>query len=172
MSISARKKFIVENSSYGTTPFTFTASHMDYYSLFLKAMIPLIGGLVLVIIATFIFPPVSGLIGLVLYLYLFAYISVKSTNLLYGSTMLDRHGFDSDMETKAYLILITGNTLASVITLGIFYPWAHIRAIRYKLDHLALEAKGDLDNFIAQEQKQVSALGDEASDFFDFDIGL
>jgi len=167
-----QKKFIVENSSYGTSPFRFTASHRDYYSLFLKATIPLITGLVLVVIATFIFPPVSGLIGLVLYLYLFAYISVKSTNLLYNSTMLDHHGFDADLETKGYLILITGNTLASVITLGIFYPWAHIRAIRYKLDHLSLEAKGDLNSFIAQEQKQVSALGDEAGDFFDLDIGL
>ena len=59
-----------------------------------------------------------------------------------------------------------------VFTLGIFYPWAHVRTLSYKLDHLKLTVQGDLDNFIAQKQKKVSALGDEASDFFDFDIGL
>jgi uncharacterized membrane protein YjgN (DUF898 family) len=31
---------------------------------------------------------------------------------------------------------------------------------------------GDLDSFIAKEQKQVSAVGEEMGDFLDFDFGL
>ncbi|MCP4671150.1 MAG: DUF898 domain-containing protein, partial [Desulfobacula sp.] len=166
------RKFVVENSSYGNVTFTFTASHKDYYGLFFKALIPLIIGLVIAAIAATVFPPGAILVSMVLYLYLFAYISVKSTNLFFNSAMLDQHEFEADLETKGYLILIVTNTLASVITLGIFYPWAHIRTIRYKLNHLILIANGDLDNFVAQKQKEVSALGDEAGDFFDLDIGL
>ncbi len=166
------RKFVVENSSYGNVPFTFTASHKDYYTLFFKALIPLIIGLVITAITAWVFPPGGILISMVLYLYLFAYISVKSTNLFFNSTILERHEFEADLETKGYLILIVSNTLASVLTLGIFYPWAHIRAIQYKFDHLALIANGDLDNFVAQKQKEISALGDEAGDFFDLDIGL
>lgn len=166
------RKFVVENSSYGNVLFSFTASHKDYYGLFLKALIPLIIGLVIVGIAAMVFPPGSVLVILVLYLYLFAYISVKSTNLFFNSTMLNRHEFDANLETKGYLILIVSNTIAIVLTLGIFYPWAHIRTVRYKLNHLILLVNGDLDHFVAQKQKEVSALGDEAGDFFDFDIGL
>jgi uncharacterized membrane protein YjgN (DUF898 family) len=33
-------------------------------------------------------------------------------------------------------------------------------------------AKGDLDQFVAAELKETSALGDELSDFLDFDFGL
>jgi len=167
-----QKKFMVENSSYGKTPFIFTATHKEYYRLVLKALIPTISAIVLTALAGMFLPPAAGLVFLVLYLYLFAYFSVASTNLLYNSALLDRHEFKADMETKDYLILITGNTLASVLTLGIFYPWAHIRTLRYRLDHLTLVARGDLDHFVVREHEQVSALGDEAGNLFDLDIGL
>ncbi|WDP89835.1 MAG: DUF898 domain-containing protein [Desulfobacter sp.] len=170
--IFRQKKFIVENYSYGTASFEFTATHRDYYAMVLWALIPIIIGAVLMGIASVIFPPVASLVAIVLYLYLFAYFSVKTTNLIFNSTLLGRHSFDADLEIKGYLGLIIVNTLASVVTLGIFYPWAHVRTVRYKLDHLVFMAKGDLDNFIAQEQEEVSALGEEAGDFFDLDIGL
>jgi uncharacterized membrane protein YjgN (DUF898 family) len=47
-----------------------------------------------------------------------------------------------------------------------------VRTLRYKLEHLTLVASSDLDSFIAKEQKEVSAVGEEMSDFLDFDFGL
>ena len=167
-----QKKFIVENSSYGRTNFTFNAGPKDYYNLMLKGLVPIVIGLALVGVTFFLHPFVSGLIGMVLYFYLFAYFSVKYTNLIFNSIELSAHHFKADLDTWEYLVLIFTNTLGMVFTLGIFYPWAHVRTLSYKLDHLKLTVQGDLDNFIAQKQKKVSALGDEASDFFDFDIGL
>lgn len=167
-----QKKFMVENSSYGKSQFTFKAVPKDYYNLLFKGLIPIILGLILVIGAAFVLPIVSGLIGLVFYLYLFAYFSVKSTNLLYNSTRLAANQFKADLNPVEYLILVATNTLGMVFTLGIFYPWAQVRMISYKLDHLELASSCDLNDFIAQEQKQVSAFGDEASDFFDLDIGF
>ncbi len=126
----------------------------------------------LVIGAGFFLPPVSVFIGIIFYLYLFAYFSTKYTNLLYNSTSLSVHQFKADMLPMEYLVIVITNTLGMVVTLGIFYPWAQVRTLCYKLEHMKLAPSGELNNFIAQEQKQVSALGDEAGDFFDMDIGL
>jgi len=170
-----QKKFVVENSSYGRTNFRFKAGPKDFYTLILKGLVPIVIGLALVVGTFFLLrfaPFVSGLIGMVLYFYLFAYFSVKYTNLMFNSIELSTHHFKADLNTWEYLVLISTNTLGMVFTLGIFYPWAHVRTLSYKLDHLKLALQGDLNDFIAQRQKQVSALGDEASDFFDFDIGL
>ena len=167
-----QKKFIVENSSYGKTRFTFKATSRDYYRIFISALIPIVVGILVIIGGSILFLPVSFLLGIVLYLYLFAYFSVKTTNLLYNSSRLSAHQFKANLQTMEYLVLVVTNSLGTAVTLGIFYPWAHIRALRYKLNHMALAASGDLNGFIAEEQKQVSAIGDEMSDFFDIDFGL
>lgn len=171
-----QKKFIVENSSYGTTPFKFGATAKDYYRIFFSAVIPILIGLAAMAAAWIMLPPgfsfVGALIALGLYLYLFAFYSVKTTNLLYNSSRLGPHRLESTMQVRPYLSLIITNSLATALTLGLFHPWAKIRTMRYKLDHLVLKARRDLDGFVAHEQKQVSALGEEAADFFDIDFGL
>ena len=165
-------KFMVENTSYGKTAFSFNAEPREYYGLFFKALGPLIIGIVLVIGAGYIHPALSGLLGMILYLYFFAYFAVKYTNLLYNSMGVSAHQLKADQHPMEYFIIVITNSLGIALTLGIFYPWARVRTLRYKLDHLNLSVSGDVNNFIAQEQKQVSAVGDEFSDFFDMDIGL
>ena len=167
-----QKAFVVENHSYGTTPFSFDATAGDYYRIFLTGLIPLGLGLVLAVLLAFLFRPLSLVALAVLYLYLLAFFSVKTTNLMYSSARLDLHRFSADLEIKGYGLIILTNTLATVLTLGLFHPWALIRTLRYKVQHLTLAAAGSLDGFIAAEQKQVSAIGEEAGDFLDIDVGL
>ena len=69
-------------------------------------------------------------------------------------------------------MLIITNSLGVAFTLGIFFPWAKVRTARYKLEHMALNISEDLNGFIAAEEKQVSAIGEEVGDFFDLDFGL
>jgi len=167
-----QKKFIVENSSYGTTGFTFTATAGEYYGLVFSALIPIVMGIVVIAASGFFFPPAAVLVGLVLYLYFFAFFSVKTTNLLYNSSRLALHRMESTLKIKEYLLLVVTNSVATALTLGLFHPWAKVRTLRYKLEHLTMVASGDLDSFIAKEQKQVSAVGEEMGDFLDFDFGL
>jgi len=167
-----QKKFIVENSSYGTTGFTFTATAGEYYGLVFSALIPIVIGIVFIAASGFFFPPAAVLVGLVLYLYFFAFLSVKTTNLLYNSSRLALHRMESTLKIKEYLLLVVTNSVATALTLGLFHPWAKVRTLRYKLEHLTLVASGDLDSFIAKEQKQVSAVGEEMGEFLDFDFGL
>ena len=69
-------------------------------------------------------------------------------------------------------MLVLTNSLGVAVTLGIFYPFAKVRTVRYKLQHLALLASGDLEGFIEDEEQQVSAIGEEVGDFFDMDFGI
>lgn len=167
-----QRKFIIENSSYGATHFTFNATARDYYRLFMSAFIPLIIGIGLVAAVVFFLPPLAVPAALMLYLYLFAFYSVKTTNLQFNSSQLAAHRFKASLKIKEYLVLVVTNSLATALTIGLFYPWAKIRTLKYKLSHLSLMASGDIDTFIAEEQKQVGSLGEGMSDFFDIDIGL
>jgi uncharacterized membrane protein YjgN (DUF898 family) len=76
------------------------------------------------------------------------------------------------MEVRGYLFIVLTNTLATAATLGIFHPWAKVRTLRYKAQHLSLLPAGDLNVFVAAKQSAVSAVGDASGDFFDFDLGL
>ena len=167
-----QKKFVVENTVFGTTPFVFTATAREYYRICFRALIPIIGGVILIVIGGFFFPPVSVLVFLVLYLYLLAYFSVKTTNLLFNTSSLSHHRFEAGLKTRAYMMLVLTNSLGIAITLGLFFPWAKIRTVQYKLQHVALLASGSLEGFIADEKQQVSAIGEEVGDFFDMDFGL
>jgi uncharacterized membrane protein YjgN (DUF898 family) len=167
-----QKKFIVENSAYGTTDFCFQATPKDYYRLLLAFLIPLVIFIALVAIASALVPPLTVILFMLFYLYALAYFSVKSSNLLFSSTTLSDHRFRLRMELKAYSLIIFTNTLATVCTLGLFYPFAQIRATKYKIKQLTLLPGSDLNQFVAAKLKETNALGDEISDFMDFDFGF
>lgn len=174
-----QKKFMVEHSGYGATRFIFTATVRDYYRIFFGALVPillalavLVGGQLAGTAGMAFLAPISMLVFLVIYLYLFAYYSVKTNNLLYCASRLGAHRFEMDMKVWGYGFLVIYNSILTAFTLGLFHPWAKVRIIQYKVEHLTLLPSGDLDGFVASEEKQVSAIGDEMSDFFDFDIGL
>ena len=167
-----QKRFVVEHSNYGTSPFSFNATPRDYYYIFLFILLAIAIGVLVTVLAGKIFSPLSVLAILALYLYVFAYFSVRTFNLLFNTSKLDNHNFEATMDIKEYAFIIFTNTLGTVLTLGLFHPWAKVRALKYKVENLKFIPKGDPDEFVAAEQKQVSALGEEFSDFMDFDFGL
>ena len=185
-----QKKFVVENSFYGTTPFTFHAKPGDYYGIVLRFTIPAFLLVVLAgaggyFMASGVLSQMPGrvhpqimasliplMLMMVLYLYAFVYLGVKFSNLLYNSGGLSSHRFRSSMKVPPYAGIVLTNTLATVLTLGFFHPFAQIRSYRYKMENLVLLPGGDLDQFVSNELTETSALGDEMSDMLDFDFGL
>jgi uncharacterized membrane protein YjgN (DUF898 family) len=187
-----QRKFIIENSAYGTTRFRFKATAKDYYYLILRFFFPMIILVALVgavayfsslIASSFQLPNITAaalsylpsmafIFAMLLYLYALAYFSVKSSNLLYNSSELSDHHFAANMTVKDYAIIVLTNTLATVFTLGLFYPFAQVRAMKYKIEKLSLLPGSDLDQFVASETKETNALGEELSEFMDFDFGF
>ena len=137
-----------------------------------SAIIPAVFGLLIYVLLAFVFPPASALVFLVMYLYFMAFFSVKTTNLLYNSTRLGPHRLDAELQVKQYFFIVATNTIAVALTLGMLHPWAKVRTARYKAEHLSMSVSGNLDSFVAHEQKEVSALGEEMAAFLDFDFGL
>ncbi len=178
-----QKKFIVENSAYGTTRFSFNATAKDYYAIVLRFVVPVIVLVVAVSLASYFLSgympdilralsPLMAMGIIALYFFVFIYFGVKFSNLLYNSGALSGHRFRATMLVPQYAWIVISNTVATVLTVGLFYPFARVRAFRYKIQHLELLPSGDLDKFVAAELKETSAFGDEMSDFLDFDFGL
>jgi uncharacterized membrane protein YjgN (DUF898 family) len=76
------------------------------------------------------------------------------------------------MSPLAMAWIVISNVLLTIITLGLFYPWAKVRATRYQLDHTSLILAGDVEAYVSEVFETQSAVGEEISSFFSFDFGL
>ncbi|MBV8976440.1 MAG: DUF898 domain-containing protein [Alphaproteobacteria bacterium] len=94
-------------------------------------------------------------------------------NLALGHTVLDgRHRLRCRLNPLVLAWVVITNTLLTLATLGLFYPWAQVRYTRYFLGRMALEATSDLDEFTSEAFGTQSAVGEEIAGFFDLGIGL
>jgi uncharacterized membrane protein YjgN (DUF898 family) len=164
-------QYIVRNSSYGTSNFDFDATFKDFGIIFLIA----IGILMVILIPFSIFsttnPGVAAALTLPLllvYLGVFIYFNVAVINLYYRSTTLLDHKFNASLSMAGFTKVLLINLLLTVLTLGLYMPAAKVRMTRYLADNIQFIAKGSLDNFAAAESDNISALGEEFGEVFDF----
>lgn len=186
--------YYVNHHTFGGRPFEteFTAWHI--YRIFLIAigiglvLILVLGGLIAASMAVMphgqTFDPkhpnaFMPLFFLVLIAFEVAFITLGIAiatmvfNLVVNSTVLDgRHKLGANLSVFGIAWIVIANILLTVLTLGIFYPWAQVRIARYRVEHLSLEAASDLDEFTSETFGTQSAVGEEIAGFFDLDFGL
>ncbi|HET9404597.1 MAG TPA: YjgN family protein [Burkholderiales bacterium] len=109
---------------------------------------------------------------LLLFLFLGPWFSARMQNLVWNNTTLGPHAFSSNVRARDLFVIYLTNFLAIILTLGLFKPFADIRIARYRLTHMALVAKTSLDEFLAEQEQAVSALGEETADVLDVDISF
>ena len=69
------------------------------------------------------------------------------------------------------IVLLNGG--ATLLTLGLYWPFAAIAFARYRIECMQVEAPASLDEVSAGVQRRaVDATGDGAADAFGLDIGL
>jgi len=170
--IYKQQSFLVNHHRYGTAPFEFSGIAKDYFITFGIIILVFIGCFVGGALLNAILPPSGIFLILAGYLMAFVLFSIKIFNLRFNNTALIHHGFKAEMELMSYTKLVLINTLLTALTLGLFRPFAMVRTAHYKAEHLTFIAEGDLNSFIAEEEEEVSALGQEMGDMFDFDFGL
>jgi uncharacterized membrane protein YjgN (DUF898 family) len=165
------KQYQHRNSRFGATYFSFTAGAGSFYSIYLKVLGMIVALSIVIGIAIYGHSPL--LFGLpFLFLVIMVYPAVRLPNLIWNATGIGRHRFYSTQQVLPYLWITVTNLLAIVCTLGLFVPFATVRMLRYKLEHMGLNAQGDLSNFVAGQTQDASALGEEMSSMFDVDIAL
>jgi uncharacterized membrane protein YjgN (DUF898 family) len=101
------------------------------------------------------------------------FVATMVTNLAISNTTLEG-GYRLSSRAAPLRVgwIVLTNTFLTLITLGLYYPFARIRLARYRMGKYAVIAQGDLDNFTSEALEQQSAIGQEIAGFFDFGFGL
>jgi len=172
-----QNRFVINHSAFGTTELDYHAEPKDFYAIFLTALawlvvvgILMFGLYYLLDIETMM--AVGGLVMLPIYILMYGYFTANIGNLNFNATTIKEHHFVSTMQSKTVAWIYFTNTVAIVLSLGLMIPWAKIRMARYRASCLQLEIRDSLDNFIAAEQKNVSALGEQMGEVFDVEISV
>lgn len=178
-------EFKVMHTKYGTSNFIFSATVKNFYGMYLKmyGLLILVFTILGVMIAVFmnnsdaaqgmlLIMPFFGTVIFVVYMWVFAYIQAKRTNLIYNNLNVAGHTVQSELKVGYLLYLYITNTLAMMATLGLLMPWAKIRTARYRASVTSVNVVGDLGQFSSDQAESQSALGEEVGDMFDMDIGF
>jgi uncharacterized membrane protein YjgN (DUF898 family) len=100
------------------------------------------------------------------------FLRVRYTNLMWGFSSLGRHRFESTLRARDVIWIYFTNGLAIVFSLGLMVPWAMIRLAKYRASHFVLLASGDLDQFVAEREREEGAAGAELLDALDMDMDV
>jgi uncharacterized membrane protein YjgN (DUF898 family) len=119
----------------------------------------------------------AGLLIVAAYLLLLvltqSYMTARSQNLVWGTTRSHRLRFSSRLKVRSMLGLMLTNLLLTVITFGLYRPFAAIATAKLRLEAVSLEAHGDVEQWTAGAAGRVNdASGDAAGDLFGIDVGL
>lgn len=101
-----------------------------------------------------------------------AFVTARLRNLVWNETTVGSCRFASTMRAWPFFRIVITNLVATVLTLGFFWPFAQVRLLRYLASTLAVEGPGSFAEFHAGPDSDVQAVGEEVSEFFDFDIGF
>lgn len=189
------KRFQHQESRFGTSHFSFTGSVGKFYVSYLlvfaiwlagMAVISLLWGGAFVAFLGAMTTMRGGdgsaaaatgfmLFLVAIYIWAFVLFPIFATiiqNLIWNNTQLEKHRFLSEMKWTRMTFITVTNIIGIICTLGLFMPFAQIRAMKYRIESMSLLPDGSLENFIAASQAQVSATGEGVSDLLDFDLSL
>lgn len=179
------KRFQHTQSRFGSVPFGFDAPVGGFYARYLLLFGLLFGGFAVIVGLPAVLAygssrelavGVAVLAGVfVFYPFMLGVISVflaTLQNLIWNHTRLGAHRFSSTMKPGRIAFIAITNTLGIIFTLGLFTPFATVRALKYRLECTALLVEGSLDDITAGQREHIAAVGDGAADLSGFDLAL
>lgn len=184
------KKFQHEESRYGSTHFSFHGTAGSFYKTYLIVFLIGMAGAAVIgfgfgfggVFRTGALKHASGaaiagfaLFIFLLYAWLFSMYPIFLAliqNLIWNGTALGAHRFESRLKPGSMVFIAVTNLIGIVATLGLFIPFAQVRAIKYRVESMSLVPAGSLDEFVAATQAQASATGEGMADLLDFDLSL
>ncbi len=169
-------QYVASNMRYGDMRFEFVGQLGLYYRSLVLGYILIMAALAAA--AALVFDMIELTVALApvfmlaYYLVWQSYMKVVLTNLLYSNTRLGPHWLEANYGFGSYSLLFSINVLFTVISLGLYYPWARVRMAQYRAKHIGLRMNGSLDRVVADQQQRANSLGEGMSDVFDVDIAL
>jgi uncharacterized membrane protein YjgN (DUF898 family) len=142
-----------------------------------------IGLAIVVGIAVFIFGKIAGvtsqipsilasaLTGYAVVLLTIPYLQARAANLVWSNTTFPGVEIRSTMGAWDFIGLQTANTLLTLVTLGLYRPFAVVKVYQYRLAHVSLHSAENFEQVVAGAARQRSgAAGDGMADFLGVDI--
>lgn len=185
------KRYQHGEARFGQAAFSFAPRAGAFYAIYVQAWLLLIAAIAG--IAIFISVTLGGSGGLkalakapppalataafmfvviTLFLLYSAFFNARLQNLIWNGTRLGEHRFEYRLSVWPLFVIYFGNWLFTLLTLGFYYPWAMVRLMRYKAECMTLVPAGSLDDFVASQEQEVGAAGEETADLFDIDISF
>ncbi|HTG00202.1 MAG TPA: YjgN family protein [Nitrospirota bacterium] len=178
------RNFLITHNSFGNKKGFFAATGGQFFAIYFKSSLIMAGigiviGFIAVPFATVLFEKKSLLFTWLLMLPLYtgyvigyAYVQAHSSNLVWNHTRLGPLSFESTLSGWGMTKLYLTNALAIIATLGLLTPWAVMRTLKYRADHMKILQEGKLIEFQGSDMAAVEATGAETVDFFDMDLSL
>ncbi|MDO4441521.1 MAG: YjgN family protein [Moraxella sp.] len=181
------KRYQFDNTYFGRLKFNFNTGVFDFYKAMLLPMM-----LFIFIMVAFVgigfsgyvdtapdmdnptMDPVFLLMMGVFYLGMLLIIPLAQGLLhkaIWGKLTLGSNRFELvNFSVIKFALINLTNYIAIILSLGLLYPWATVRLHRYKTETLALIAHDDFETLATPSADNVSPIGEEISDVFDFDV--
>jgi len=177
------KDFLIGHTSFGTRNGVFSAKGGQFFYVYFRSGLIMAGVMIVaglfttalvstivkrtqILVLLFLVPMYAG------YVLAYAYAQARSSNLVWNHTRLGPLRFRSTLSGWGMAKLYVSNALAIVASLGLLIPWAVMRTLKYRADHMQVLQEGELAEFQGSDMSAVAATGAETVDFFDMDISL
>ncbi len=114
-----------------------------------------------------------GLLGSMVYLFLWPYMSVRLQQVVWRHTYVDGVRFDTAIRVWPLLRLVAVNVALTIVTAGLYWPFASVALARYRITSMRMSMVTPLAWVNADKDiRALTAVGDAATDSFGLDIGL
>jgi len=189
----ARDYYWVNHHTFGGRPFRTDFSYMRIYAIHVLAILLFVGTIGLaagtMVMAMKYWPHsfeggtkanpfapamiATWAVTYIAFLFVIPAIETMIVNLTLRNAKLDeRHKVKSRMNPVIVAWITVTNAILTLLTIGIYYPWARVRLTRYETRKLSLLVDGDLDAYTTEAFGTQSAVGEEIGSVFAFDFGL
>ena len=116
-------------------------------------------------------PAISIAIFMLIYIAIIFLYQALYFRLVFNNIEVVENRLRNNISLHVYVMILLTNFLLTLVTLGIYHPWAAVRRVRYLQSNLWIEAQ-DLNAFTARESDNIAARGDELGEAFDLGIGI
>lgn len=107
----------------------------------------------------------------VMYLMSGPYLQVRIGNMVWSATTLPGVRIASTMKARSFAKLQTKNTLLTLLTLGLYRPFAVVNTYQYRLAHLSITVDDSVETALCSAQaSQRGAGADSVADFLGVDL--
>ena len=186
------KQYQYANATFGAARFRFAAPVSGFYLLYLigGALMMVIFGVVMTAIVMWLIanglpapgdpPPSLSFWQLAVFAAVYvpaivgfqAVVWTRLQTLVWEHTTLPGRRIECALQVLPLFGIMLTNLVATVLTLGLYRPYAAVRQARYVAQAFTVITDGTAEELVAAEGDAVGATGEETAELFGFDVGF